>query len=490
MDSLKLEPCITLPLDDKTLIEIIDKAKDWAIMHGASMRSKLQFSKDTIQFAPFVLTPSTFPRAEFEKAVQLQPILNELIHRAAHDHEFLSQSLVTTFDGDPFTARLFQLYEEVRSEGVAQRISLGLLRCDLMLESLCCGKSETSRPYCCWKQVEINTIASGFGHLGPASAVLQRYVLEELGHGDKTKNLPANHALSGLCNAMLEAWKIAEDENAAILFIVEDVSYNICDQRFHEFEIRRLNPNVRVIRKTLTEVYNEGKLGSNKELLIGSTRVSVVYFRAGYEPAHYPTENEWSARSMIEKSRAIKCPSVQYHLAGTKKVQQSLAKPGILDRFLNDPNKVKAVSEIFTGLYSLDLDKFGDEAYKMALAEPERFVLKPQREGGGNNIYGSKIRDALMNMGKTPERAAWILMERITPPLSEGYIIRPGDRVPPPLVSLISELGIFGAILGDSENIIYNKQVGHMLRTKLSTADEGGVAAGLGALDSPYLIDI
>lgn len=80
-----------------------------------------------------------------------------------------------------------------------------------------------------------------------------RYVLEELGHGDKTKNviiliylyylnnnlliqilfeqLPANHALSGLCNAMLEAWKIAEDENAAILFIVEDVSYNICDQR-------------------------------------------------------------------------------------------------------------------------------------------------------------------------------------------------------------------------------------------------------------------
>lgn len=53
-----------------------------------------------------------------------------------------------------------------------------------------------------------------------------------------------------------------------------------------------------------------------------------------------------------------------------------------------------------------------------------------------------------MNMGSTPERAAWILMERITPPLSEGYIIRPGDRVPPPLISLISELGIFGAIIG------------------------------------------
>ena len=34
-----------------------------------------------------------------------------------------------------------------------------------------------------------------------------------------------------------------------------------------------------------------------------------------------------------------------------------------------------------------------------------------------------------------------------------------------------------------------NKQVGHMLRTKLSDVNEGGVAAGLGALDSVYLVD-
>ena len=33
-------------------------------------------------------------------------------------------------------------------------------------------------------------------------------------------------------------------------------------------------------------------------------------------------------------------------------------------------------------------------------------------------------------------------------------------------------------------------KVGHMLRTKLSHVDEGGVAAGLGALDSVYLVDV
>jgi glutathione synthase len=57
------------------------------------MRSKLNFSKDSLQFAPFILLPSTFPREEFNKATEIQIILNELIHKIAHDYEFLSSSL-------------------------------------------------------------------------------------------------------------------------------------------------------------------------------------------------------------------------------------------------------------------------------------------------------------------------------------------------------------------------------------------------------------
>lgn len=35
---------------------------------------------------------------------------------------------------------------------------------------------------------------------------------------------------------------------------------------------------------------------------------------------------------MIERSMSIKCPSVSYHLAGTKKVQQVLSVPGVVER--------------------------------------------------------------------------------------------------------------------------------------------------------------
>ena len=48
------------------------------------------------------------------------------------------------------------------------QVSLGMMRSDLMLDkdSFCC----------CWKQVELNTIASGFGWMGPASGMIHRSV--------------------------------------------------------------------------------------------------------------------------------------------------------------------------------------------------------------------------------------------------------------------------------------------------------------------------
>uniref|UniRef100_A0A1B6DNJ1 Glutathione synthetase n=1 Tax=Clastoptera arizonana TaxID=38151 RepID=A0A1B6DNJ1_9HEMI len=473
----RFQPCIPLPLDRETLNDIVSKSKDWALMHGAGMRSKTNFSSDSLVFAPFALLPSVFPKREFERAVELQPIINELMFNVAHDHNFLTENLKNTIEVDDFTRRLFQLYEIMLKEGFTQCLTCGLLRSDYLSESTDDNKI---------KQVEVNTIASSFGGISSILINFQSFVLKELGYPNLVENLPANNALQGLAQGIIDAWKIYDDPSAVVLFVVEDVTYNICDQRFLEFEIRSLNPNVRVIRRTLTELSILIKFGSKKELIVGNEKVAVVYFRAGYEPGHYPSEKEWEARHNIEKSLAIKCPSIQYHLAGTKKVQQALARPGVLNKFLND-HQVESVKGIFTGLYSLDYDEYGDAAFKMALLHPEKFVLKPQREGGGNNVYGEEVRDALKKMENTKERPGWILMDRIIPPVQANYIVRAGVPVQDPC-DLVSELGIFGVIIAGPGKILINKQVGHMLRSKLSSANEGGVAAGLGALDSPYLV--
>ncbi len=234
---------------------------------------------------------------------------------------------------------------------------------------------------------------------------------------------------------------------AVILFIVEDVTYNICDQKFHELKIRELNSDVFVLRRTLTEMADRASLDAEKRLWIDGKEVAFVYFRCGYSPDQYPTEREWDARLMIERSRAVKSPSIHYHLAGTKKVQQELALPGVLERFLPDAAKRESVKGIFTGLYALDKSENGQAAFEMAMKEPDRYVVKPQREGGGNNVYGDDIKPFLEKIRDSSERDAYILMDRIHPPKTLNYMVRPGFKEPM-LKEVISELGIFGYIIG------------------------------------------
>ncbi|XP_029164299.1 glutathione synthetase-like [Nylanderia fulva] len=483
MIAYRLKPCIKLPLSEETLRESVDKAKDWTLMHGISVRARKNFSKDQVQILPFTLIPSSFPEKPFFTVKNVQVLLNELIHKVAHDKEFLTDSLKSTIQADSFTAKLFHIYETVCEEGFSQSISLGLLRSDYLLHDEGCKI----------KQVEINTVATSFAALATVTSQYHRYILGELGYTEEAcEHIPENNAITGFGNGLVHAWKLYNDMNAIILFIVEDVTYNISDQRFHEFQIRQLCPKIKIIRRSLTSLTLEDvKLGPNKELIVANMIVAVVYYRSGYELEAYPTDKEWDVRLLIERSRAIKCPSVQYHLAGTKKVQQSLTQPNVLKKFLKDETSVARVQEIFTGLYTLDFDEDGEKAVKMGINNPNKFVLKPQREGGGNNVYNEDIRMWLSSMKDSQERKAWILMDRIYPPLQKNYLIR---SVEEPLKDnfdlsdVIAELGIYGVIIGDSSNIILNEQVGHILRTKSSSEDEGGIVAGIGALDSPYLI--
>lgn len=49
MSQARFASCIPLPIEHKNLVNVIEKAKDWALMHGVAMRDKNHFSKDVIQ---------------------------------------------------------------------------------------------------------------------------------------------------------------------------------------------------------------------------------------------------------------------------------------------------------------------------------------------------------------------------------------------------------------------------------------------------------
>ncbi|KAM1144691.1 hypothetical protein ACFX2I_033334 [Malus domestica] len=191
---------------------------------------------------------------------------------------------------------------------------------------------------------------------------------------------------------------------------------------------------------------------------------------------------EWRARLLMEQSSAIKCPSISYHLVGTKKIQQELAKPNVLERFLDDKEDIAKLRKCFAGLWSLD----DSDIVKKAIESPGLFVMKPQREGGGNNIYGNDVREALTRLQKEGSEAdaAYILMQRIFPTASHTFLMREGVCYKD---DTISELGVYGAYLRNKDKVILNDQCGYLMRTKISSSDEGGVAAGFAVLDSLYL---
>lgn len=54
-------------------------------------------------------------------------------------------------------------------------------------------------------------------------------------------------------------------------------------------------------------------------------------------------------RELLERSTAVQCPSVAYQLAGAKKVQQDLASPATLERFLDSKEDIALARSCFAG---------------------------------------------------------------------------------------------------------------------------------------------
>jgi glutathione synthase len=133
-------------------------------------------------------------------------------------------------------------------------------------------------------------------------------------------------------------------------------------------------------------------------------------------------------------------------------------------------------------MYPLDGSEEGLEGRKLAVTNPEEYVLKPQREGGGNNIFRSRIPKFLESVQGEGDYKAYILMELIRPPTQMNFIIRDGRLRGE---EVVSELGIFGTIMWDKDGQVFtNEQGGWLVRTKPNGNDEGGINTGIGCYDS------
>ncbi|PWN18071.1 glutathione synthase [Microstroma glucosiphilum] len=441
-------------LTSSQLSSLTAQATDYALSHGLVYRPIGNPPPSThVHHAPISLLPSPFPRSAFQQALQIQGVLNELYARVAVDDVFLERVIgKMVAPVDDFTRGLWEVYSKAKQQGVAPTYHLGLFRSDYLLHD-----SPSAPPTI--RQVEFNTISSSFGPLCQKVSELHRSLLMQTDYYSSAldqlqlDNLPKNTALTLLSDGLAQAhkaylaesgWSGKKEDTPRVLFVVQEKERNAFDQRWLEFELLEKH-GIRSTRRTFSSLITSASRDSSSGALLLSSEtsttpveVSVVYYRSGYTPTDYTTPDHWDLRFRLESTTAIKCPTVALQLAGAKKVQQVLAEEGVLEHFLSQRYPAEALHSLrqtWAELYPLDSSPLGEQGQKLAREEPERFVMKPQREGGGNNIYREEIpralaameeRDAKRPQGTPKEREGYILMELILPPQGLGnYLIRP-----------------------------------------------------------------
>lgn len=442
----------------------VREAREYALARGL-----LKYDAEgRVVHLPFTLTPWHAPAAFVRQIRSLTLTFNRLYARVTQDHDFLREAMEPASRTDDFVANMLACLPERAPD----HLQLFMTRNDFMPLDTPQGPQP--------RQVEINMIAAS---LGPASQKvndLQRFLYreEELG----SRLLPTR-AGDEQVRVLAHAWRLFGDARARILFLLPPGEKGVFDQLTLASALV-VEHGVPIMRCTMDELGEEGELRGG-DLWFRGRRVAMGYFRGGYAPLHYVTPASWQARRLLEASSALSVPSIPAQLANMKMVQGLLTSRQVLRRYL-DEQEAAAVAETFVAMAPPfdEVDFRGQRgiARDLALANPHEWVLKPQREGGGNNLYDDDMVERLRTL-KPEEGPAFVLMEYIRPaPFVSQRMVE--DQVVEG--ECLTEYGAYGAYLMEPGGVnapLVDEDLGYLLRTKDRESNEGLVIGGYAALD-------
>jgi len=539
-----------------TLEYLKEELCNYCYAHGAGVVVKHEEGHTT--HAPFALLPTPMPRYVYTHLMKLSPLMNLLYDRVARDAAFLRKTLEPSSKVDPFVRNLLSVHKRLYVDAKpVQQIALSITRSDYMLHydnatqnfhpkqvemnmistSFACLSSHIYNMHRFLLQrhveklsAEVPAASTTLSHHpqdgvereskfaapeGSASAAMGALPIREVELSLESLP-PSNNAMHGLADALAEAVNVYYERfyrpsqtresrkyhDLYVLMVVQANERNAFDQRHLEYELHRRN--IPVMRRSLGELYEFARVDeATKQLYVGDRAIAVVYYRAAYTPNDFSglenpeTVPEWIAMERMEASLAIKCPTVAHHLAGTKKVQQELAQPGVTERYLS-AEEASGIRTLYAGLWGLENDDPATQSIiKQAISNPDKFVLKPQREGGGNNLWGEDLVRTLQT-SDVEGRSAFILMSKIEPKSYPQAYVRQGKLY---ASECLCELGVYGTMISESsfdhsgapaggERVIRNQTEGTLLRTKPVSSNEGGVNAGYAVLDTPILYEL
>ena len=425
--------------------------------------------------APFSLSPYSISTSDLQEMIELTPYFSELMINVSQDWGFLDETLSPISKTDPFLKMLLDLREHEVSQSrqlLVQRNDFFLIKDDIGKGGHDSSSSGEDTSASALRQVEINTVSASFPFLITQLTRLHQHIFEQI--------IP-NNPLKPVVDSFAKAIKDYGSTDAIMLLVSQPAESN----RFDQLGLEQLlwdEYKIQTVRKTLTEIYENGSL-SEGHLILAGKKVAITYYRAGYTPEDFSTSCAIKGRQLIEASSTIQVPDLAMQLAGMKKIQQVLTRPEILSNFVSEEIS-KRFRKTFVGMHSLDeiieTPEGEISASEWASINPEKYVLKPQREGGGNNYFGKDIPKKITEM-KREEQDAYILMEKIKAKTHQAILVVNGKVEKH---TSVSEIGRFGICFAENGVVQSNEDVGYLVRTKAKNVNEGGVCSGFAFLNS------
>lgn len=482
------------------LYHLTNEIKDYQIVHGSLLKI-VEYETESSVAARAVgvsILPTPFPKRCYDEALEIQEVFTELYARVAADPDWLYSVLGKLMEHDSLVSALWNVYLKVKEAGAVQNTICAVFRSDYMLDQ------PPDQSAASLKQVEFNTFScAGVSHAQRIANMHAHLARIRSTNPDPSSwpdsRLPQSQNIRSVVKLLRAAHEKYKSSNPtirplAVLMPVQPYNFNIADER--PIELGLWDAGIPCYRCEWHDALTRTKLTDSRTLFFTPTlglpevEVSVVYYRAGYAAEEY-REQGMEVRTRFELSAAIKCPDVLTNIAGFKAVQEALSKPGAVERFIA-ADKAAKVRKTFMRMQVLDNSPEGLAARKIALdpAQSIDYVLKPNLEGGGHNVYRTAIPDFLKEQ---PEESwhKYIIMTLIEPPPTTGTLMMPQDLYHG---AIVSELGVWGTCLwersGEGEVVVEeNRAGGWTFKSKPAEVDEMSVVKGYGCFDCPLLTE-
>ena len=456
--------------------ESVENAIEKAKLYGM-----LKYLPDgQLTHAPFSLSPYSISVADLLEMTELTTYFSELMIRVSQDWAFLDQYLGPISKTDPFLKMLLDLREQEVTQSkqlLVQRNDFFLIKDDFSNGGQGSSSTGAVPSVSALRQVELNTVSASFPFLITQLVRLHQNLFEQ----NILEQIIPNNPLGPVIDAFAKAVQDYGSTDAVMLMVSQPAESN----RFDQLGLEQLlweKYKIMTVRKTLTEIYENGSLREGHLILAGK-KVALTYYRAGYTPDDFRTSVALKGRQLIEASSTIQVPDLPMQLAGMKKIQQVLTHQEILSAFASE-EITKRFLNTFAAMHTLDeIIETPDgalSASEWASRNPEKYVLKPQREGGGNNYFGKDIPIKMADM-QPEEKDAYVLMEKIEAETDPAILVVNGNAE---TLTSVSEIGRYGICFADNGGVESNEDVGYLVRTKAENVDEGGVCAGFACLNS------